>query len=551
MEINIRKNRIVSPSKTCCGTMNENNAEILKFNFDEELEEYNKRIVFITDEGNKWDLLNDDNTYKLKRDITKFPSVRAYLLLTKENEEDWRSIEMLLKFNHNENADEQLITEEQTDGFNTMITILEDKKTTLEVIIADIESKLANGEFDGQDYILTEEDKAEIIETTTPMVQNALKPTLDSIEDIAEHAETIARGRATGYVFDTVEDLDVWLQNSENVSKLVFGWVSSSATYTFIKSMWVEEGETYVGSYACDVIKSANARIGAIVDNEGIIRQAIRSSAGGTKIGLNTFEFVAESDGWLYFAVDNNAYNIHIKKENSTSTEYEPYGYKIPVKTSGANLVKSVLVRSSLASYYTVLNIEAELLPSTTYTISFKGTAGNSLYINENVSETYKNFTISGDITTVTFTTKEGLSKDDTKQYQEGSGWVIFKNLNKQENENKFDELMLNVGSSALPYELYRDTTVINIYLDEPLRKIGEYVDYIDFKNQKLIRNVEVIDDTGTLTIEESLKGLETTTEETIELPTMPTQEGTNIIETDTRIPPSNMEVEYMRKGVG
>lgn len=36
-------------------------------------------------------------------------------------------------------------------------------------------------------------------------------------------AEAIAKGRATGYVFDTVSDLDLWLQDESNVSKLVLG----------------------------------------------------------------------------------------------------------------------------------------------------------------------------------------------------------------------------------------------------------------------------------------------------------------------------------------
>lgn len=31
---------------------------------------------------------------------------------------------------------------------------------------------------------------------------------------------------------------------------------------------------------------------------------------------------------------------------------------------------------------------------------------------------------------------------------------------------------------------------LINIYLDEPLRKIDEYADYIDFENQKVVRNI-------------------------------------------------------------
>lgn len=35
--------------------------------------------------------------------------------------------------------------------------------------------------------------------------------------------ESIAKGRATGYVFDTLSDLETWLEDSENTSKLVLG----------------------------------------------------------------------------------------------------------------------------------------------------------------------------------------------------------------------------------------------------------------------------------------------------------------------------------------
>lgn len=76
---------------------------------------------------------------------------------------------------------------------------------------------------DGEDYILTNADKEEIANITEPLVETAIQPILDEIQEISEKAETIAKGRATGYVFDTLEDLELWLQNSENTSKLVLG----------------------------------------------------------------------------------------------------------------------------------------------------------------------------------------------------------------------------------------------------------------------------------------------------------------------------------------
>ncbi|MBR6504349.1 MAG: hypothetical protein IKT41_01290, partial [Clostridia bacterium] len=113
--------------------------------------------------------------------------------------------------------------------------------------------------------------------------------------------------------------------------------------------------------------------------------------------------------------------------------------------------------------------------------------------------------------------------------------------------------------TECVPYGKYKipvkvsdelgNSIVTNIYLNEPLRKRGNYVDYIDFGKQKEFRNVVVLDDTGTLTIEESYKGVIDNVGTKIELPNTPTFKGTTTIEIDTTIQPSNMEVQYYGKG--
>ena len=50
------------------------------------------------------------------------------------------------------------------------------------------------------------------------------------------------------------------------------------------------------------------------------------------------------------------------------------------------------------------------------------------------------------------------------------------------ENEGKYK---ISVKTSGIEQE-----EIANIYLDEPLRRIGEYWDYIDFKNKRVVRNV-------------------------------------------------------------
>lgn len=51
---------------------------------------------------------------------------------------------------------------------------------------------------------------------------------------------------------------------------------------------------------------------------------------------------------------------------------------------------------------------------------------------------------------------------------------------------------MITLGDSKIPFVPYYNETT-NIYLDEPLRKIDEYSDYIDFINGKVVRKIKEI----------------------------------------------------------
>ena len=107
-------------------------------------------------------------------------------------------------------------------------------------------------------------------------------------------------------------------------------------------------------------------------------------------------------------------------------------------------------------------------------------------------------------------------------------------------------KIQLEIGDTATEYEPYNSGETKHIYLDEPLRKVGDYADYVDFENQKVIRQVEVLDDTGAKTIDESLGLLDTPTEEIITIPELTTLiSSVANVSTFTTIKPSNMEVTY------
>ena len=95
-------------------------------------------------------------------------------------------------------------------------------------------------------------------------------------------------------------------------------------------------------------------------------------------------------------------------------------------------------------------------------------------------------------------------------------------------------------------YEPYIGETK-HIYLNEPLRKVSDYADYIDFKNQKVMRQIEVLDDTGTKSIDESLDVVSPPAEESVSLPTLKTVKGTSIMSVDTTIQPSNIKTKYVK----
>ena len=99
----------------------------------------------------------------------------------------------------------------------------------------------------------------------------------------------------------------------------------------------------------------------------------------------------------------------------------------------------------------------------------------------------------------------------------------------------------MTIGEPDTEYEPYVEPVTKNIYLDEPLRQLGDYADYIDFANGKIVRQVKVLED-GTL------QGLKKEIVKDIELPIIPSIDGTNIITVDTLIKPSNFEIKYISK---
>lgn len=150
MKIKVNDNRKVYMIDTI-GTQNENKVTDLYITVPELYEDFDKKIVFITDDGIVWDKI-ENNCYKITNAISKYEQVKFYVWLTK-GEEDFRSEEKKLIFNKNSDVNDKL-TNESINGINKVLKIVEDeivRVSKIETDITEIRQKMESLEIDGYD----------------------------------------------------------------------------------------------------------------------------------------------------------------------------------------------------------------------------------------------------------------------------------------------------------------------------------------------------------------------------------------------------------------
>ena len=233
-------------------------------------------------------------------------------------------------------------------------------------------------------------------------------------------------------------------------------------------------------------------------------------------------------------------------EEGSTVTEYEPYGaMPSPEFPSEINNTGDLITKDNCASYGSNAcnNVGKYVIPvkvsgknifdydnvSTSYGVKKQDNGYYTSNMSYNMISTYQTLkhyigkdqkvTVSFDLTTsedgtfliypyqtngigIRFTTISKEMKANTKTRITATGKVevlgtnpayslgeiiIYKNGYK--GSYLVNNIQFEVGEQATDYEAYNGKTT-NIYLDEPLRKIGDYVDYIDYANSKVVRNI-------------------------------------------------------------
>ncbi|MBE6153172.1 MAG: hypothetical protein E7166_02980 [Firmicutes bacterium] len=210
---------------------------------------------------------------------------------------------------------------------------------------------------------------------------------------------------------------------------------------------------------------------------------------------------------YIYWNYSISSTNVQFKdlqiEKGSIAHDYVPYGkYSIPLTINGKNLfnkdnynvveklgfngsgtgVKTGKYKSSTNAIQRIYYIECN--PNTTYTISkeigsvIRVLSSKSIPANDVECQT--DMVING-VNKITYTTRE-----DDKYLG-----LYLQSISETLNINELlEKVQVEEGSTATDYESYKEPQSYNIILNEPLRKVGDYADYIDFENKKIVRNI-------------------------------------------------------------
>lgn len=224
-----------------------------------------------------------------------------------------------------------------------------------------------------------------------------------------------------------------------------------------------------------------------------VTRMLINSTSWKKYSVITTTNKTIDSIGLYYYHHTCGYYANIMMAEGVELLDYEPYGYRIPVKVSGKNIFDNVWENGfidtstgnnqSSSTYIRSANY-TKVVAGANYSISSPNIGGKDegvtvywYFYDEN--KTYLKRVVS-------YKDRKIVPPENTKYIRLS---ILTLDLNAK--------IQIEEGEIVTEYEPYKEPVTTNIYLDEPLIKIGEYKDYIDFANQTVTRNIYKYELTG------------------------------------------------------
>lgn len=194
-------------------------------------------------------------------------------------------------------------------------------------------------------------------------------------------------------------------------------------------------------------------------------------------------------------------YDLQLE-EGIEVTQYEEFGYRVPiqVKNSGKNLVNIPYIDSTTTDDMITINcnLTQRIIVSCQ---EYPTLIANNSGVETSIWRLSFNY-LDG---TTQYITDDGLKKVGNYvnylKASEENPIISISYRGTYIREGAYRGIQIEygeVGNNPTSYEPYLEPIITNIYLNQPLRKIGDYADYIDYKNKKVVRNVGVLTFDGT-----------------------------------------------------
>ena len=265
-----------------------------------------------------------------------------------------------------------------------------------------------------------------------------------------------------------------------------------------------------------DTINARNNWYNIKLDNEDVVQVA----------KTNDKSYV--TGFWFHISqgVKFDNYKVKIQlEEGTTATSYGTYGkYVVPIKLTGKNLFNIDAIGGSAIANGSAEKISNGWKVKGSYSGSTSpeqygngwfrpGDVEGSVYIKAN-----QKITVSADVKLIKASdnykdnnniriylygannytaSSQTFSSDSTTRikqtYTVGVSGNYYPVFTLQDNELEITNIQIEVGDKNTYYEPYVKSTTISTYLSEPLRKVGDYADYIDYKSGKVVRCIKKI----------------------------------------------------------
>ena len=295
------------------------------------------------------------------------------------------------------------------------------------------------------------------------------------------------------------------LENVNNGVKIIATENNKAGYISINLNDIVTVGETYSISFVSERSGSTGGGIRVTIDGELSINML--NYNGGYYNGTFT---AGTTNILMLYACTNSGYiddfaifkNIQVEV-GDTATEYEPFGYKIPITARGKNLFDGVFKYGVIYANSGDSNEYGErknciftlnyipIKPNTEYTMTNGISNKNQKIRFYDKDKNYIGYSYkSGEWLSQSANSliKTGVTPDDAYYARFELDFDTIESASSVLNGEHL--YMLEEGNTATEYEPYKEPIHSTIYLKEPLRKINNYADELDVIGKKVTRNI-------------------------------------------------------------